>query len=72
MDKINKKRDWLNVIFDILKIIKDNQNSIKITLLQRFSNLSSSNFLDYYNELIAKEFIKNIFDKIIKNTLFWQ
>ena len=58
-----KKRDRLEVIFDILKIIRDKQNSIKPTPLLRYSNLSSSSFSEYYGELIAKEFIKEITDK---------
>jgi len=60
---MNKKRDRLEVIFDVLKIIRDKQNSIKPTPLLRYSNLSSSSFSDYYNELVAKEFIKEITDK---------
>ena len=57
-----KKRDRLGVIFDILKIIRDNKNSIKPTPLLRHSNLSSSSFSEYYNELISKEFVKEITD----------
>lgn len=60
---MNKKRDRLEVIFDILKIIRDNKNSIKPTPLLRYSNLSSSSFSDYYGELAAKEFVKEIKDK---------
>ena len=60
---MNKKRDRLGVIFDILKIIRDNNNSVKPTPLLRYSNLSSSSFSDYYRELIAKEFVKDITDK---------
>jgi len=63
MGQMNKKRDRLEVIFDVLKIIRDKQNSIKPTPLLRYSNLSSSSFSDYYNELVAKEFIKEITDK---------
>jgi predicted transcriptional regulator len=59
----SKKRDRLAVIFDILKMIRDHHNSIKPTPLQRYSNLSSSSFADYYTELIAKEFVKEITDK---------
>jgi len=58
----NKKRDRLEVIFDILQIINNHQNSIKPTPLLRFSNLSSTSFADYYSELMQKEFIKEIFD----------
>jgi predicted transcriptional regulator len=59
----SKKRDRLAVIFDILKIIRDKHNSIKPTPLMRYSNLSSSSFSEYYSELIAKEFVKEITDK---------
>jgi len=59
---MNKKRDKLEVIFDILRIISLNHNSIKPTPLQRSSNLSSTSFSDYYNELITKKLIKEIID----------
>ena len=63
MDQIKiKKRDRLEVIFDILKNISENHNSIKPTPLLRSSNLSSSSFGEYYNELIIKEFVKEIVD----------
>ncbi len=58
----NKKRDRLEVIFDIFKIIRDHHNSIKPTPLLRYSNLSSSSFSDYCAELRAKGFIKDIAD----------
>ena len=63
MGKIIKKRDRLEVIFDILKIIRSHHNSIKPTPLLRRSNLSSSSFSEYYKELTAKGFIKEITDK---------
>lgn len=53
----------MEVIYDILKIIRDNQNSIKPTPLLRKSNLSSNNFSEYYKELLEKEFVKEIIDK---------
>jgi predicted transcriptional regulator len=58
----NKKRDRLAVIFDILKMIRDHHNSIKPTPLLRYSNLSSSSFSEYYAELLAKEFVKEVVD----------
>lgn len=58
-----KKRDRLEVIFDILKIISDKNNSIKPTPLLRQSNLSTQSFNEYFMELIQKEFIKEIVDK---------
>lgn len=60
---MNKKRDRLEVIYDILKIIQDRHNSIKPTPLLRYSNLSSSSFSDYCKELSEKELIKEIIDK---------
>jgi len=63
MDKINKKRERLEVIHDILKIIRDNNNSIKPTPLLRKSNLSSQGFSEYYKELLDKKFIREVFDK---------
>lgn len=51
------KRGKLEIIKDILKIINDNHNSIKITPLIRKTNLSSTRFLEYYKELLAKNFV---------------
>ena len=59
----SRKRDRLEVIHDILKIIRDHNNSIKPTPLLRYSNLSSSSFSEYYGELISKELVKEITDK---------
>lgn len=52
------KRERLEVIFDILKIIRDNNNSIKPTPLLRFSNLSFNSFTIYEKDLIKKGFIR--------------
>ncbi|MEC8339019.1 MAG: winged helix-turn-helix domain-containing protein [Nanoarchaeota archaeon] len=57
------KRDRIEVIYDILKIIKEHNNSIKPTPLLRFSNLSFNSFQEYEQELIKKDFIKIILDK---------
>ena len=62
MDKMNKKRDRLEVIHDFLKIIQENHNSIKPTPLLRKSNLSSQSFAEYVREMSEKEFIKEIVD----------
>jgi len=56
------KRNKLEIIRDILKIIQDN-HSIKPTPLLRRSNISSSRFKEYYSELLSKEFIKETFGK---------
>ncbi len=58
-----KKRERLEVIHDILSIIRDRDNSIKPTPLLRYSNLSSQSFNDYFKELKEKEFIKEVLDK---------
>ncbi|MFH2028855.1 MAG: winged helix-turn-helix domain-containing protein [Nanoarchaeota archaeon] len=58
-----KKRDRLEVIFDFLKIIQENNNSIKPTPLLRKSNLSSQSFNEYFEEMANKGFIKEILDK---------
>lgn len=58
-----KKREKLEVIRDILKIIQENHNSIKLTPLLRKSNLSSKRFYVYLRELIEKGFVKKIKDK---------
>lgn len=59
----SKKRDRLEVVYDILNVIKEHNNSIRPTPLLRHSNLSSRGFSEYYNELISKGFIKEITDK---------
>ena len=63
MGQLNKKRERLEVIHDMLKVIMDNHNSIKPTPLLRKSNLSSQSFNEYLNELLEKELIKDFFDK---------
>ncbi len=63
MDKINRKRERLEVIFDFLRIIQENHNSIKPTPLLRKSNLSSQSFSEYLDEMKAKEFIKEMTDE---------
>jgi len=57
-----KKRSKLEVIYDILKIIMLNKNSIKITPLIRRSNLSSERFLQYLSELLEKDFVREMKD----------
>jgi predicted transcriptional regulator len=55
-----KKRERLDVIYDILKIIQNNKNFIKTTPLMRKSNLPSKRFNEYYKELSEKKFIQTI------------
>lgn len=57
---MEKKRGRLEVIYDILNIIKNNKNSIKMTPLLRKSNLSSERFQNYYAELSQKGFVREI------------
>lgn len=57
------KRGKLEIVRDILQIIQDNGNSMKLTPLIRKSNLSSQSFSEYVKELTEKEFIKINNDK---------
>ena len=56
------KRNKLEIIRDILKIIQDSR-SIKPTPLLRRSNISTSRFKEYYSELLDKEFVKETYGK---------
>ena len=58
-----KKRDKIGIIYDMLRVIKDNNNKIKPTPLLRYSNLSSQGFQEYLSELLEKEFIEEKSDK---------
>lgn len=62
------KRNKLEIIRDILKIIQENR-LIKPTPLLRKSNLSSSRFKEYYLELLRKEFIKETYGRNKEITL---
>jgi len=55
-----KKRAKLEIIQDILKIIKDNRNAIRLTPLIRKSKLSSTGFKEYYTELVERNLVKEI------------
>ena len=59
-----KKRGKLEIIRDILEVIRDNRNYIKTTPLMRKSNLSSARFKEYYGEMLKKELV---LEKIEKN-----
>jgi len=58
-----KKRGKLEVIYDILNIIKNHKNSIKSTPLLRYSNLSTARFHEYFSELFEKGFVREINSK---------
>lgn len=62
-----KKRERLDIIRDILKVIRGNRQ-IKPTRLLYASNLSPQMFKEYINELISKDFIKLDIDKKEKKT----
>jgi predicted transcriptional regulator len=50
------KRERLEIIKDILEIVRDN-HAIRMTPLLRKSNLSSQRFVEYFQELIQKGFL---------------
>jgi len=56
------KRERLEIIRDILKVVNE-KRVIKITPLLRKSNLSSSRFYQYLQDLIEKKFILEIQSK---------
>jgi len=62
-----RKRERLDIIRDILKVIRENRK-IKPTRLLYSSNLSPQMFREYINELIAKDFISLDVDKKEKKT----
>jgi len=74
-----KKRERLEVIKDILRVIKDNRK-IKPTRLLYASNLSPQMFKEYVDELLTKKFIiletddkdKKFFSITIKGQEFLQ
>ena len=52
-----KKRDKLQIIYDILSVIKEKNGKIKPTNILYKSNLSNQMFSEYMDELIQKGFI---------------
>jgi len=54
---MNKKRSKLEIIRDILNVIRNKNGKIKPTHILYKSNLSYSMMEEYLNELIEKEFI---------------
>lgn len=58
-----KKRTRLEIIKDILSVVKSRNGKIKPTHILYKSNLSYQMMEEYLNELIKKEFIKEIRNK---------
>lgn len=52
-----KKRDRLQIIYDILKAIHDKNNRIRPTHILYKSNLSHQMMEEYLKELMAKDFV---------------
>lgn len=63
------KRERLEIIYDILKIIRNNNNSIRPTPLLRYSNLSTSSFNVYKEDMIQRKLVKIIEDN--KNNKYY-
>ncbi|MFA4855282.1 MAG: winged helix-turn-helix domain-containing protein [archaeon] len=57
-----KKRNRLEIIYEMLKIVRESHNSIRPTPLLRYTNISSQSFSEYYRELKEKGFIREEFD----------
>lgn len=57
-----KKRERLEIINDILSVIRDN-SKIKPTRLLYSSNLSPQMFKEYINELLDKSFVEEVKEK---------
>jgi predicted transcriptional regulator len=60
---MTRRRGRLEIIYDILRIIRDHGNAIRPTPLLRYSNLSTQSFNEYIAELIEKGFVREIYDK---------
>ncbi|MEK6892058.1 MAG: winged helix-turn-helix domain-containing protein [Nanoarchaeota archaeon] len=54
---MSKKRGRLQIIYDILSVIKEKNGKIKPTNILYKSNLSNQMFSEYINELLQKGFI---------------
>jgi len=55
---MDKKRNRLEIIYDILRVIKDRSGRIKPTHIMYRSNLSHQMMEEYLKELIEKDFVK--------------
>ncbi|MBI2558238.1 hypothetical protein HYW20_02860 [Candidatus Woesearchaeota archaeon] len=54
---MSKKRDKLQIIYDILSVVKGRNGKIKPTNILYKSNLSNQMFSEYMNELMQKGFV---------------
>ena len=63
------KRGRLEIMKDILEIISSSR-SIRFTPLLRKSNLSTNRFMEYYKELLIKDFIKEKLENDEIRTIF--
>ena len=54
---MSKKRDHLEVIHDILEVLRDRRGKVKPTHILYKSNLSSQMLKEYLTELLEKEFL---------------
>lgn len=63
-----RKRERLEIIFDILKTISDKGGTSKPTNILYKSNLSHQMLTEYLTELISKEFVTETIDKKQKKT----
>ena len=52
------RRGKLEIVRDILIVIQNNRNKIKTTPLLRKSNLSTTRFKEYYEDLLQKELVE--------------
>lgn len=60
---MGKKRNKLEVVYDILKVINHKDGRIKPTHIMYKSNLSHQMMEEYLKELIVKKFINEIKEK---------
>jgi len=64
---MDKKRNKLEIIHDILRVIRDKSGRIKPTHILYKSNLSHQMMTEYLNELIEKKFINELKTKTGKS-----
>jgi len=64
---MNKKRNKLQIVYDILRVIRERTGRIKPTHILYKSNLSYQMMEEYLNELIEKGFIIEVKNKESKS-----